>query len=289
MSEPTLTTLTEAFLISRQAAGSATQTYIFYQQQLGHFVRSLSESATILDLTPETIESYLAQRRQEVSPRSVHAAWRAIRALCNWLDTRREHYPQWTNPVSRIAAPQLPHTKLPPIERDDLAAMLRACSGHTFYADRDRAVLLVLASSGLRASEFLALNQEDIDLHTGIVRVRCGKGGKSRVTIISPQARLAITDYLGHLVHRDPSQPLWWGRKGPLSHNGLGAILTRRAVEVGVPAPSPHDFRRRWASDMVPKLGPWVVQALGGWAGMEIVEQYVTLSEQDLLDAYKKL
>lgn len=293
MSQLSLPRLVETFLLSRQAAGLSPRTVGFYEQQLRYFTdwlsqtmtstNSIAENPAIDKLTIDTVEAYLAQRQEEVSQRSVHAAWRAIRAFCNWLQTRR---PDWTNPTSCVTAPKLPKHKPSPISRDALHAMLQTCEGHKFFEDRDRAILLVLATSGLRAQEFLALNQGDVDLNTGSVQVDEGKGGAQRMTIISPKARLAVADYLSHLVDKNVNKPLWFGRQGPLTYSGLQAIIKRRAESAGVPAPSPHDFRRRWASDLVPKLGPWVVQSLGGWSSMEIVRQYVTLSEEDLLNAY---
>lgn len=306
MSQSTLTSLVQAFLISRQAAGLSPRTIEFYEQQLRYFTdwlnqsvagqqnprdsvtftHSLAENSTIGNLSVDTIETYLARRQEEVKQRSVHAAWRAIRAFCNWLESRRERFPDWENPASYVTAPKLPRKKPEPVARDDLEAMLKTCKGHNFFDDRDRAILLFLATSGLRASEFLGLTQGDVDLSSGAVHVDEGKGGAPRMTIISPQARLALADYLSHLVDKDDQKPLWNGRQGPLTYGGLQGVITKRAKQAGIDSPSAHDFRRRWASDMVPKLGPWVVQALGGWSSMQIVQQYVTLSEEDLLDAY---
>ena len=286
MSQLPLTRLVETFLLSRRAAGLSPRTIEFYEQQLRYFINSIAENPAIDKLTVDAVEAYLAQRQEEVSQRSVHAAWRAIRAFCNWLETREDRFPDWQNPVPRVTAPKLPKHKPEPVARNDLHSMLQTCKGHDFFDDRDRAILLVLATSGLRAQEFLALSQGDVDLRTGSVQVNEGKGGTQRMTIISPKARLAVSDYLSHLVDKNVNKPLWFGRQGPLTYSGLQAIIKRRAQAADVPAPSPHDFRRRWASDLVPKLGPWVVQALGGWSSMEIVRQYVTLSEEDLLNAY---
>ena len=57
------------------------------------------------------------------------------------------------------------------------------------------------------ASEFLNLTQGDINLRTGAVRVQRGKGGAQRMTIISPEARLAVADYLSHLQQRNVKNP----------------------------------------------------------------------------------
>ena len=194
----------ERFLLSRRAAGLSPRTVEFYEQQLRYFTESLPPNSTIDKLEASLIENCLAQRQQEVNQRTVHAAWRTIRVFCKWLSTR---YPDWENPVPRVTAPKLPRHKPEPVTRDDLQAILSTCKGHGFFTDRDRAILLVLATSGLRAKGFLGLTQGDIDLHTGSVHVQKGKGGAQRMTIISPEARLAVADYLSHLQQRNVKNP----------------------------------------------------------------------------------
>lgn len=287
MSQPQLTSLVDHFLISRQAAGLSPRTVQFYEQQLRYFIDSLPQNSTIANLTIEAVEFYLTQRQKEVCPRSVHAAWRAIRAFCNWLETRQERFPEWTNPIPKITPPKLPKKKVPAVNRNDLNKMVKTCKRHTFYDDRDRAVLLVLASSGLRASEFLNLKMKHVNLSNGAVRVEHGKGGTDRITIISPEARLALADYLSHLLDKDGNKPLWWSRQGPLTYSGLHNIIKSRAQKAGVPCPGIHAFRRRWASDMVSKLGPHIVQALGGWENIASMKPYIQLTEEDLLKAYE--
>jgi len=284
MTYPDLTSLLETFLLSRQAASLTPGTVAFYQWQLRPFIEQLGPEAVLKHLTAETIERYLAKRQEEVAPRSVHAAWRSIRVLCNWLATR---YPDWTNPVSQVTGPKLPKNKAPVLDREVLDKLVRCCKTHDFLDDRDRAVFLVLASSGLRASELLALKQENINLNNGVVRVERGKGGGERIAIISPEARLALADYLRHLLVRGPRRALWWSRRGPLQYSGLVEIMKRRARLAKVPHPSVHSFRRRWATDMAPRLGLHVVQALGGWENIVSLKPYVQLSEQDLLEAYE--
>jgi len=300
MSEGELTTVVSAFIISRSAAGNSQTTVHFYEQQLGYFLRYLESPAMprlaqprptspgLADLTSEAIENYLAQRQGEVKPRSVHCAWRAIRALCNWLGSRTERYPDWVNPVPKITPPRLPRTKAPPADQPIVDQMLKACRGHDKMTDRDRAILLVLVSSGLRSCELLGLKQEHIDLHTGEVTVLHGKGDIRRMAIISPTARLAVADYLSHLDRSDPSQPLWWGRKGPLSYGGLCHLLTALAKRAGVSAVSAHALRRRWATNMAPHLTPWVLQSLGGWSSFESVKPYISLNRDELLAAYRE-
>ena len=287
MSTAQLIPLVQTFVLSRQAAGLSPRTVEFYDAHLHAFLDALPPNPTADHLNASAIEGYLAQRQQEVKPRSVHAAWRAIRAFCNWMQTRQEQFPEWTNPVPHITGPKLPRKKVPPIERDALDKLVKACKGHNFLDHRDKAIFLVLASSGLRASELLSLRQGDVNLNNGLVHIEQGKGGADRIAIVSRKARLALADYLGHLERRKPATPLWWSQRGPLTYSGLASMMRKRAEEADVPRPGAHAFRRRWATDMVPKLGTHVVQALGGWADVASMRPYVQLRPEDLLDAYE--
>ena len=284
MTYPNLASLLETFLLSRQAANLTPRTVSFYQWQLQPFIEHFESNAILTRITAEAIERYLVKRQKEVAPRSVHAAWRSIRVFCNWLAAR---YPDWTNPVPQVTGPKLPKNKAPVLDREVLNKLVRCCKNHDFIDDRDRAIFLVLVSSGLRASELLALKQGNINLDNGIVRVERGKGGSERIAIVSPDARLALVDYLRHLLVRGPRRTLWWSRRGPLQYSGLVEIMKRRAKLANVPQPSAHSFRRRWATDMAPRLGLHVVQALGGWENIASLKPYVQLSEQDLLEAYE--
>ena len=103
-----------------------------------------------------------------------------------------------------MQAPKVPNEPLEPLSVADLKAMVATCD-KSFYGQRDKATLLALYDSGCRASEFLALNLNDVNLSTGAVLVRHGKGAKCRTTFLGAKVRRATvgirrvekTDLLG--------------------------------------------------------------------------------------------
>ena len=90
-----------------------------------------------------------------------------------------------------VRMPKLPKDVLDPFGTGDVAALLDACE-----FERDTAIVLTLLDSGIRASELLALDVGDLDAKTGALRVRVGKGRKTRITFVGSQTRKAIARYL---------------------------------------------------------------------------------------------
>ncbi len=112
-------------------------------------------------------------------------------------------------------------------------------------------MVLGLLDAGVRLTEFLALNVEDVELITGIVLVRVGKGGKPRNVYLGEKCRLFLRKYL---KQRDSHSPaLWVSQCGErLTQTGRRMMLRRRAARTNVPVPSPHDFRRGFALERWP-------------------------------------
>ena len=122
---------------------------------------------------------------------------------------------------------------------DELRLMLKACAGRELRDRRDEACLRLLAETGMRAGELLALNTADVDLGRGLAIVRRGKGGKGRYVPFEPVTGAAIDRYLRlRRHHRDAQSPALWlpetGGKERLSYHGLRVALLGRAVAAGV-------------------------------------------------------
>jgi len=98
---------------------------------------------------------------------------------------------------------------LDPVPLPDLKMMLGTCERRTLAGDRDRAILMCLLDTGCRASEFVALELSDVNLNTGSVIVRKGKGGRVRVTFLGNRARRELMRYLRYRGEAKTGDPLW--------------------------------------------------------------------------------
>jgi integrase/recombinase XerD len=116
------------------------------------------------------------------NPGGQHAAYRVLKTFLRWYEFEAE--PEgWRNPITKVKAPRLTEEPMEPVDVQDVNKMACACDG-SFLGRRDKAVLLFLLDTGLRARELLQLDLEDIDLVSGSVLVRLGKGRKPRTVFL---------------------------------------------------------------------------------------------------------
>jgi site-specific recombinase XerD len=171
---------------------------------------------------------------------------------------------------------------------EDVAALLATCQRGEFAGERDRAVMLALLDTGLRAKEFYKMDLKDIDLGTGAALVVRGKGGKPRPVYFGRRTRRAIRAYLR--TRRDNSPALWVTTQGErLTYQALRGILRRRAKTAGIPAPSPHDFRRAFALAMLRNGSDiFALQKLMGHADLSILRRYLAQTDEDLQRAHDR-
>jgi len=235
-----------AFLVDRQARGLAPGTVEFYAKKLRYLQTYLESRGVyhILEVTPDLLRQYLLHLGKHHNPGGTHAAFRAMRTFLRWYEAEYEP-DEWANPISKVAAPKVAEQPLDPVPLSDLKVMLATSERRTFTGDRDRAILLALLDTGCRASEFLALSLDDVNLRSGAVIIRKGKGRKFRTAFLGAKTRREVVRYLRH---RESGGPMWVTVQGTrLTYSGLRQIVRRRAAKAGVPTPGLHSFRRAFA------------------------------------------
>lgn len=277
----------EAFIKDRQAAGLSKSTLHFYQDKLQAFIKYCDSQLIkqVTEITPNTIRDYLlGMQASGHNPGGCHAAFRTIRAFLLWFESEAE--PEaWKNPIRKLHAPRVALEPLDPANPADIANMLEDCP-RTLSGIRDRAILLTLVDTGCRASEFLQVDLNDIDLITGSILLRVTKGKKPRTVFISKQTRKAIRLYLGQ---RNDKCPALWinNERERLQYNGLRAIMTRRANQAKVKPPSLHSFRRLYAITMLRNgVDVYSLQRLLGHSDLQILRRYLKQDDTDLRAAH---
>ncbi len=272
------------FLLDCEARNLTPATLRFYWQRLGLFVGYAERAGvtTPAAITPALLRAYLLDfRERQLSPYYQHQHARALRTLCNF----------WVrdglladSPMRTVRAPKLPRDVLPPFTADDVRALLDACE-----QERDAALVLTLLDSGLRASELIVLNVGDVDLTTGAVRVRRGKGGKTRIVFTGARTRKAIMRYLMTRASPPADAPLFvtltTGTR--LAFYGLQSLLGRLGRAAGVKPMGAHRFRRTFAIESL-RAGMPLPQlaALMGHEGLAVLQRYLRLVDEDLRAAH---
>lgn len=149
---------------------------------------------------------------------------------------------------------------------------------------RDRAMILMLLDTGLRASELIGLRMRDYDRSTGQVIVREGKGGKDRVVFAAQGAKAAMWRYLVERGEAGPDDLVFVTRNGTaLERNSFRHLVQRLGERSGVQGITLHRFRHTFAVEFLRNGGNVLeLQRLLGHAKMETLTVYVKLAEADL-------
>jgi integrase/recombinase XerC len=200
-----------------------------------------------------------------------------------------------SNPAKPLRNPRksrsLPHF----LSSEELGKLLEAPPASEMLGLRDRAILEVLYSAGLRVSELVGLNEGDLDLAAGIVRVR-GKGKRERLSPVGSFAAQAVKQWL-RVRRVSPREPE--GRNAPLFVNRLGRRLTTRSVGrmlekylaiTGLDRrTTPHTLRHSFATHLLDG-GADIrsVQELLGHKSLVTTQIYTHVSTANLRAAYEK-
>ena len=180
--------------------------------------------------------------------------------------------------------PKVPEADLPVVREWEVKKLLAAAEMGKNPL-RDKALVMVLWDTGLRASEVLGLRVSDVKAEA--VRVR-RKGGAVQWVPVSLPTYRAILAYAR--AERPPSDhdALFLTRSGlPLAYDGLKMVLRRLAEYAGLPPKPPHAFRRGAAVAMVKNGMPsYALQAMLGHKSPVITAHYVRLAEKDLREIH---
>ncbi|MEJ2404281.1 MAG: tyrosine recombinase XerC [Candidatus Thiodiazotropha sp.] len=240
-------------------------------------------------LTQHQVRHYIAQRhRQGMSPKSLHRELSSLRALFHYLI--RENLAQ-ANPALGVRAPKVKR-KLPvTLDADQMGQLLDIDATDTL-ALRDRAIMELFYSSGLRLAELIALDIKKIDLEEQMVEVT-GKGNKTRLLPLGTQARDAIQRWLGvrHELAAGDETALFVGVRGKrISRSTIHKQLHEWAVRQGAPRNiHPHLLRHSFATHLLESSGDLrAVQELLGHANISTTQIYTHLDFQHLADVYDK-
>lgn len=289
--KPQLAQEIDAFVIDRRARGLSERTIEYYDDELHNLQVHLQAQGitTIVEITAAELRHFLLELGERRNAGGVHASYRAIRAFLNWYN--EEYEPEnWKSPIRKVHPPKVPQQQLPAVPLADVKKMIATCERYAFTGDRDKAILLCLLDTGCRANEFTHLDLGDVNLKSGVVIVRKGKGGKFRTAFLGTKTRRELLRYLRHREETGPSAPLWVTVHGKrLSYKALRSIVRRRADTAGVQEPSLHSFRRAFAlSCLRGGMDVYSLQKLMGHSDLSILRRYLAQTDADLKLAHEK-
>jgi integrase/recombinase XerD len=274
------------FLLDCEARRLTPATREFYRAKLAVFVRWCAEEhiENLNELTAHHIRRFLVHiLRRGLSGQYQHNLARAIRAFLNYCvrDDLLE-----TSPFAQVQMPRLERKVPEALSAHEFNTILRSCT-----CARDRAICLFLLDSGVRASELLALNLGDVDLKTGAVTVRLGKGQKGRTTYVGAATRKQLRRYYAERTTTRDDDPIFIAEKGRgrLTQGGLVQLMERLRIRSGVALCTCHTFRRTFAITCLRNgMNLYVLARLMGHADITVLRPYLALVEDDLQDAHAR-
>ena len=201
-----------------------------------------------------------------------------------------------TNPAAALRGPRQPKTLPHYLSRAEVDRLLAAPVPLDPAGRRDRAMLETLYSAGVRVSELVGLNIDDLDLGEGLFVVR-GKGRKERLALLGGPAKRALADWLadrpGLLAHLPPDavEPaVFLNLTGTrLSSRSVGRLLAKYLAAAGLdPRTTPHTLRHSFATHLV-DAGADIrgVQELLGHKSLTTTQIYTHVSPARLTQAYR--
>lgn len=263
-------------------------TVLNYKLDLQDFGRFLA-SPDLEKIDYLTLRKYLAVLKEKnLGSRTVGRRLSALRSFFRFLS--REGYIK-TNPILMLSSPKL-DKHLPSFMTEEEVKKLIESAFARNEADiqglRDRAILEAFYSSGLRISELVGLNLDDLDFISGIVKVR-GKGKKERIVPIGEAALSAIRKYVEK--KKKQSTAIFLNKNSSrITTRGVRYLLVKylRLAEMK-PGVSAHTFRHSFATHLLNRGADLrTVQELLGHANLSTTQIYTHLTTEKLKSVYDK-
>lgn len=281
--------------------GRSLKTVENYGRYLSRFIK-YSKIKTVKEITADLVRDYrLWLNRQFVKIRAGQGETLkkktqnyyliALRAFLKYLAKREIK----SMAPEKIELAKVGDRPLDLITQNELYRLLKAAEGSDIKSLRDKAILELLFSTGLRVSELCSLPR-DIDLKADSISVR-GKGEKIRVVFISDSAREAVKKYLAARKDMDDAMFVKVGKiekaekeEWELTKRSIERIVKQCAVKAGISKKvTPHVLRHMFATDLLTNGADLrSVQALLGHSSIVTTQIYTHVSDAHLRDIHKK-
>jgi integrase/recombinase XerC len=265
-----------------------------YGNELKRFADHMGPEMLWKEIDHVSIRSYLSYLHGcGLSKVSIARALAALRSMYKWL--AREGIVQ-QNPAKLVSTPKLPK-KLPRVPTiEEMNGVLNSDMPESAaFPERDRAILELLYGCGLRNSELVGIELQDIDDANGVILVR-GKGKKQRYVPLEGAAADALAAYrearrrLLNTAAKSSGRLFINQRGGPLTSRSVGRIVKQIAIARGLPSDiHPHTLRHAFGTHMLTEGADLrAIQELLGHERLSTTQKYTQLSITHVMDVYDR-
>ncbi len=278
---PKPSNLTQCFITAKRIEGCSEKTLKYYENTIDTVMETLHKTPE--QVTTEDLRQYLTdyQIRRRCSKVTIDNIRRILASFYSWLED--EDYIV-KSPVRRIHKVKTAKV-IKDTYTDEALELMRDNCGSI----RNLAIIDLLASSGMRVGEMVALNREDIDFSERECVV-FGKGSKERVVYFDARTKIHLQQYLESRTDTNPA--LFVSLRAPherLQIGGVETMLRHLGKRLQLPKVHPHKFRRTLATSAIDKGMPIEqVQHLLGHQKIDTTMHYAMVKQQNVKLAHRK-
>lgn len=252
---------------------------------LGKNKSHLLQAAPLLEATQADIQQYLAVKFPQSKPRSISRLIASMRRFYRYA--LRENLIS-ADPTLQIESPKLPRSLPKSLNEQEVEDLLNAPNISEANGLRDRAMLELLYASGLRVSELVTINVNEVSTQDGVVRVT-GKGSKTRLVPMGQEAADWIDQYLAlarpSILQKRLCDALFvTNRASAMTRQAFWYLIKRYALQAGITKHmSPHVLRHAFATHLLNHGADLrVVQMLLGHADISTTQIYTHVARERL-------
>ena len=264
-----------------------------YQRDLKHYLSFIVDKdiISLSNISQMHIREYIRSLNEKgLAASSIARIFSSIRSYHKFLSA--ENYVN-ENPTLILTSPKAPK-KLPHVlMEEEISAIINAVVETFQYSKRDKAIIEMLYSCGLRVSELCALSLNNLYLNDDMIRIM-GKGSKERLLPVGGRAKNFLNDYLIHCrpgIQKDKgSSSVFLSRNGnPLTRAMINNILRKWSQVAGISkSVSPHTLRHSFATHLLEGGADLrFVQALLGHSDISTTQIYTHLDKHHLKEVYQ--
>lgn len=273
------------------SSANTVESYMRDLNQYAEFLKKYHEISKPKFIEKKHIEGYLKSLKRQISAKSIARKLTAIKSFHHFLILEKEVD---MDVAKEFASPKI-EKKLPRVlSVDEVVSILEQIDKTKPLGLRNAALLELIYGSGLRVSELLDIEMEDIHLNQGYILVR-GKGSKERVVPISDMSVIALKNYMvkarENLLGNMKTKALFLNQKGErLSRQGFFKLLKKLALDAGVDSDcSPHTLRHSFATHLLENgMDLRTLQSLLGHEDISTTQIYTHISQKRIKEIYNE-
>jgi integrase/recombinase XerD len=289
----------QGFTLSLHGRHLSIHTIYDYENTLRKFKAFLEKDYYLEEITSHHVEEFLAAQTT-ISKKTALNYHTGLSALWTWAVKERLVSQQI---IHNVTPPKAEKREVVPYNEAEVRSMLnslerskryqcknKGMSDHAIpYAERNRAIILLLLDTGVRAEELCLIKLNQVDKRNQRIKI-FGKGAKERFVSFSPRTHQALWRYLTTRPEETTEgEPLFVVENGrPLTRDRLLDLLQKIGSRAGVQGVTVHRFRHTFAIQYLRNRGdPYTLQKLLGHSTLDMVKRYLAIVQSDVEAVHK--